>query len=168
MLLPFDHPLLETRSEPITEFDGRVAELADLMFEVLDDEGGTSLAAVQIGAAQRVIVVSAFDASGDLFRQALVNPRILARSEDHTTEHESCLSMPGYMVPVPRHDRIEVAFELLDGEPGTIIADGALSVCLQQAIDLTDGLLFIDRVSDTHRAQSDDISKTARRRARLH
>lgn len=168
LVLPLHHPLLETPSEPVTEFDGRVAELVDEMFDVMDAEGGSCLAAVQIGALQRVVIVSAPDASGEELRTAMVNARIIARSEDFATEHESCLSMPGYLIPVPRHDRIEVAFDTLEGEPCSIIADGAAAVCLQQAIDLTDGLLFLDRVPATHRSHSDDISKTARRRAILH
>lgn len=167
-LLPLDHPLLETVSEMVTEFDGRVAELADTLFDVLDYEGGAGVAAVQIGLPERVIAVSAPDARGYETRLALVNARIVARSEDLTTEHESCLSMQGYLIPVPRHDRIEVVFDTLEGEPDSLIADGPLAVCLQQAIDMTDGLLFLDRMATARRVLADDITKTARRRAILH
>ncbi|SPF80440.1 peptide deformylase [Pseudoprimorskyibacter insulae] len=168
LLLPLDHPMLETVSDDVSEFDGRIAELADTLLEVLDHEGGAALAAVQIGAPVRMVVADAVDHTGERQRVALVNPRITTRSEERATQHESCLSMPGYFIPVPRYALIEVAFETLEGETGTILAGGPLAVCLQQAIDLTNGILFIDRVAPLHRAQSDDISKTARRRAILH
>lgn len=167
-ILPIDHPLLETCSAVVTEFDGSLAELADDLFDVMDEEGGAGLAAIQVGCPHKLLVIDQVDASGTRHRYAMANAEITVRSDTLSTEDEACLSMPGYLIPVPRHNTIEVDYQTLEGEYDTLIADGPLAVCLQHSIDLTNGILFVDRVSKQRRTHADDISKRARRRAVFH
>ncbi|CUH77281.1 peptide deformylase [Tropicibacter naphthalenivorans] len=153
-ILPIDHPLMSEPSDPVTDFDGFIAELADEMFEVMDMAGGQGLAAVQIGVPLRLIVVDMPDAMGEQHRMALANPRIIARSDTMETREEGCLSLPDHELEVPRYTHIEVAFTHLTGEDDTLIAHGPLAVALQHEIDHTDGILFFDRVARLRRSRA--------------
>ena len=129
-LLPIDDELLTKPSARVDLFDPGIRRLADEMFAIMDREHGAGLAAVQIGRPVRLVVLDTLDEAGRRHRMAMVNPEIRARSAGQVVGEEGCLSMPGYAIPVPRHEQVTVTFQDLDGAAQSLVATGPLSVCV--------------------------------------
>ena len=157
-ILPFDHPILSEASDPVCEFDGFLADLADEMFFVMEEAGGQGLAAVQIGVPLRLIVVDLPNALGEDIRLSMANPRMTARSDTMRLSEEGSLSLPGHEVILPRYTHIEVRFTDIGGAPESLVADGPLAMGLQQLIDQTDGIRVFDRAAKHRRLEAQSTS----------
>lgn len=134
------------------------AALAALLTDLTDTlyaSPGVGLAAPQIGALTRAVVVDAtrypprkghppIKGHGLL---ALVNPRIVKR-EGELVFREGCLSIPEFLADVRRAAAVRVEALNRDGSPIAIDAEGFEAVALQHEMDHLDGLLFLDRVSN--------------------
>ncbi len=88
-----------------------VAALLARMVEGLRALNGAGLAAPQVGASVKVVVVEV--RKTDLFPDRpesplipVINPVILERSECEVTDWEGCFSVPGIMGLVPRAGRL--------------------------------------------------------------
>lgn len=104
--------------------DGLIGE----MFELMRKSNGVGLAAPQVGFAYRLFVVS----WGEVF----INPVITKRAGHKTYELEGCLSVPGFMVRVQRHQSIVVN--------GKHAFDGMMARVIQHELDHLDGKLITD------------------------
>lgn len=63
-------PILNKKCRPVTEFDEKLANLLDDMFETMHNANGVGLAGPQVGILRRVVVIDAEDEDIEL-----VNPR---------------------------------------------------------------------------------------------
>jgi peptide deformylase len=107
---------------------------------------GVGLAANQVGALERVVVMDVDHENPQKNVYKLINPKI-TRSEGEITWEEGCLSVVDFTAEVRRAAQVEVvAFDEKEREI-KIEADGLLAVALQHEIDHLDGKLFIDRIS---------------------
>ena len=77
----------------------------------------------------------------------LVNPEIIARSEEKICHEEGCLSVPDQHAEVMRFAEVRVRYLDYHGEAREVAADGLLAIALQHEIDHLDGILYIDRIS---------------------
>jgi peptide deformylase len=145
LLVP--EPILKTRARPVGANDiERVRALVPRMFATMYRAPGIGLAAPQVGVGLRFAVVDlmADDKPAPI---ALINPEVLARSEELATREEGCLSLPGQYADVTRPARVTVRHTDADGVRRQIEADGLLAACLQHEIDHLDGVLFVDHLS---------------------
>lgn len=150
ILLP-PEPILRAKARPVGPADAaRVADLIPRMFATMYRAPGIGLAAPQVGVGLRLAVI---DLMADDKRDpiVLINPEILASSEETVTREEGCLSLPGQYADVTRPARVKVRFQGESGERREIEADGLLSTCLQHEIDHLDGILFVDHLSNLKR-----------------
>jgi peptide deformylase len=124
----------------------RVRALVPRMFATMYRAPGIGLAAPQVGVGLRFAVVDlmADDKPAPI---VLINPEVLARSEELATREEGCLSLPGQYADVTRPARVTVRHTDADGVRRQIEADGLLAACLQHEIDHLDGVLFVDHLS---------------------
>ena len=143
----YGDPVLRRRAEPIVTVTPEIRRLADDMIETMYDEVGIGLAAPQIGASVRLLVVGDEEGRG---AQVLVNPVITEHGGSVTAE-EGCLSLPGFFAPVTRAQWVKVEAQDLDGKPLSITGRGLRSRVFQHEIDHLDGVLFIDRVDTVTR-----------------
>lgn len=157
MILPvlqYPDPRLELKSEPIAEITPELRELAANMAETMYARDGIGLAAPQVGANVRLVVI---DISGPDKREdlrILVNP-VLSLSGGEVESDEGCLSVLDYSACVARRECAHVRAADLDGNDVSFGADGRLAVCLQHECDHLDGVLFIDRISRLKRGMLD-------------
>ncbi len=147
-ILQFPDPRLKRVSEPIGEVTDELRELARDMCEVMYDEPGIGLAAPQVSAAVRLIVVDIDWSSegGERNPIVVVNP-VINDAEGTITWEEGCLSVPDFTADVVRSERVTLHGTDLDGNELRIEAEGLKAVCFQHEIDHLDGTLFIDRIS---------------------
>ena len=73
----------------------------------------------------------------------LVNPRIVRASGDDR-DLEGCLSIPGYVAYVNRHERVWVVAQDRRGKKFKVSGIGLLGRALQHELDHLDGKLYID------------------------
>ncbi len=152
-VLQFPDPRLKRKSERIETVTDELRELATDMLDVMYDEPGIGLAAPQVGASVRMIVMDTEWTEEDAERSPIVvvNPEIVTR-EGTITWNEGCLSVPDFQADVERAERVVVRGTDLDGKPFEEDARELRAVCFQHEIDHLDGMLFIDRISRLKRS----------------
>jgi len=128
-------------------------ELARRLWRVLDTQDGVGLAAPQLGADRRVIVISEPVAGGARRRVTLINPVVRRTFGPAVPFAEGCLSFPGLYVRVMRPQGVEVEFDDPEQPAGrrTLRDQGLLARVVQHEIDHLEGVLFIDHLSPLQR-----------------
>jgi len=150
--LPNKH--LRQDSKKITKITASVLDLIkDMEESTLDWEDsrpheiGVALAAVQIDKLQRIVVVrNDFEEKDDRTFYALINPKVVKAWGDIIEDHEGCLSVKDIYGIVPRHNKVRVHAETIDGKKIEVKAEGFLARVLQHEIDHLNGKLFIDHI----------------------
>jgi peptide deformylase len=141
------HALLKARARPVAPADeATVRDLVPRMFASMYRAPGIGLAAPQVGQGLRVITIDLMP-NEKPSPLTLINPEILALSEEQATREEGCLSLPGQYADVTRPARVKVRYLDQTGARREIEADGLLAACLQHEIDHLDGVLFVDHLS---------------------
>ncbi len=163
-LVIYPDPILTRKTEPVTQFNRWLNDLADEMIQIMTAAPGLGLAAPQAGESKSLLVadtevIKSIQAeqqlpsllAPDLPRFiALCNPKIVGH--EGTTEYiEGCLSLPDIHEIIDRHQQITVAWQDLSGNPQITTADGLLAIVLQHEIDHLDGILLLDRISPLKR-----------------
>jgi peptide deformylase len=144
-------PVLKTRARPVAEPDAAVVrDLVPRMLATMYRAPGIGLAAPQVGVGLRVTVVDLMPGEKPS-PIVLVNPEVVAASEELATREEGCLSLPGQYADVTRPARVKVRYLDEGGARHEMEADGLLAACLQHEIDHLDGILFVDHLSSLKR-----------------
>lgn len=166
-----DLAILKQVSQPVAGVDDAVRALMDDMLETMYAAPGIGLAAVQVGALDRVIVMdlgdggeagTAQDDAEPSEEAALarrnpryfVNPEILWASDETFTYEEGCLSIPEYFDAVERPARVRIRYLNYDGQTVEEEAEGLYAVCIQHEMDHLNGVLFIDHLSRLRRERA--------------
>jgi peptide deformylase len=145
-------PRLKLVSQPVPEVDRALKRFMDDMFDTMKDATGIGLAAIQVGVPKRVAVIDLDPSGPDSKPIYLVNPKIVAESEEKILHNEGCLSVPDFWEDVSRASRLTVEYTDEKGRQQTLEADGLLAIALQHEIDHINGLLFIDHLSKLKRS----------------
>lgn len=78
----------------------------------------------------------------------MINPKVTPLSDDIQMGWETCLSLPGLMGKVPRHQSIEYSFTTPDGKHEKRTAHGFHARVVQHECDHLDGILYPQRMKD--------------------
>ena len=148
-ILRFPDPRLLTVARPVGAVDARIRQLVDDMLESMYDAEGVGLAATQVDVHECVIVMDTSDARDQ--PRVLINPELLARSEEMSLSDEGCLSVPEVYDKVQRHSRVTVRALGRDGMPHEFEAEGLLAVCVQHEMDHLRGKVFVEYLSPLKR-----------------
>src|SRR5512134_3243332 len=103
-ILRYPDPRLHTVAKPVKEVDARIRALVDDMLQTMYAADGVGLAATQVDVHERVIVIDTSDARNA--PHVLINPELIAKSEEMNVGDEGCLSVPTIYDKVPRHARV--------------------------------------------------------------
>jgi peptide deformylase len=144
-IVVYPDPILLSQAQAVVKITRQVRRLARDMLETMYAASGVGLAAPQVGARQRLIVVDV--AENPI---TLVNPQITA-AEGEQIGLEGCLSLPDWVGEVRRSDWVAASGLDLSGKPITVEGEGLLARALQHEVDHLDGILFIVRVVDPMR-----------------
>jgi peptide deformylase len=141
------NPILKARARPVKPADSdAVRDLIPRMFSTMYQAPGIGLAAPQVGHSLRLVVIDLVP-NDKREPHSLINPEIVAASDELATREEGCLSLPGQYADITRPARVKVRYLDETGERREMEADGLLAVCLQHEIDHLDGVLFVDHLS---------------------
>lgn len=145
------NPLLKARARAVGSDDAEsVRELLPRMYATMYRAPGIGLAAPQVGVGLRVCIVDLMPDRNPA-PITLINPEVLAVSEEVATREEGCLSLPGQYAEITRPARVKIRYCDIEGAGREIEAEGLLAACLQHEIDHLDGVLFIDHLSSLKR-----------------
>lgn len=150
------NPVLAQVAAPVADPSApEIRRLAADMIETLEDIGASGLAAPQVFDSRRVVVYRMIAAripkgSGIEPRPwtVMVNPVITPKSADKAPVWERCLSIPGLHGKVPRHSRIAISYQTLEGGTVSHDAHSSWAALLQHECDHLDGIVYPMRMTD--------------------
>jgi peptide deformylase len=158
-------PRLKLKARPVARVDDKVRRLMDDMLETMYHSIGIGLAAPQVGAAQRIIVIDAAREGEKPNPMRIANPEIVWRSSETMVANEGCLSVPEHYADVTRAAEIRLRYIDEENEIREIEAKGLLATCIQHEVDHLDGVLFVDHLSALKRGMIlRKLTKTKRSR----
>ncbi len=158
-IVTLPEPVLRRKAKPITKFDKELQTLIDDMIETMREAPGVGLAAPQVNILQQLAVIEYAEDEDDeddegaeenlkpakpkqLF--VIINPEIVKASEEKVNGIEGCLSIPGLIGEVERHEAIQVKALNRYGQPVKLKVDGWTARIFQHEIDHLNGVLFTD------------------------
>jgi peptide deformylase len=150
------NPVLAQVAAPVADPSApEIRRLAADMIATLEDIGASGLAAPQVFDSRRVVVYRMIASripkgSGIEPRPwtVMVNPVITPTSADKTPVWERCLSIPGLHGKVPRHARIAISYQTLEGGTVSHDAHSSWAALLQHECDHLDGIVYPMRMTD--------------------
>lgn len=148
-ILRYPDPRLHTVAKPVADVDERIRRLVDDMLETMYANDGVGLAATQVDVHERVLVMDTSDSRDQPC--VLINPELIARSDEMVQGEEGCLSVPQIYDKVQRHARIMVRALGRDGVPWEREAQGLEAVCIQHEMDHLVGKVFVEYLSPLKR-----------------
>jgi peptide deformylase len=164
-------PIIETPDARLKQISKPVESVTDAhrtliadMFETMYDAPGIGLAAIQVGVAERILVIDLQREADDTPEDAdpdhivrvkdprvFINPEIVWASDELSVYQEGCLSVPEMFADVQRPAEIQVKWLDEQGKAHDEKLDGLLATCLQHEMDHLNGVLFIDHLSKLKR-----------------
>ena len=148
-VIHYPHPTLQRVSKPLRRVDADLRKLVGEMFDLMYQNKGIGLAANQVDLPYRLFVVNESGSPKERDREMVfINP-VLSKPKGSDEAEEGCLSLPGLYAPVRRPASIRISGYNLSGEEVTIDAEGLLARIVQHENDHLDGVMFVDRLSQT-------------------
>lgn len=146
-ILKYGHSILKLDAKIIKNINEEIVKLIKKMKETLHNvHGAVGLAAPQVGESIQLAIVDPSLREKENEFMVLINPSII-ESEGSETENEGCLSIPGFLLPIERKNKL--LFKALDinGKEVQKEIDGYIARVIQHEIDHLNGILIIDKVS---------------------
>lgn len=141
---------IRKKSKPVKDFDEKLWQLLDDMWETLELSHGAGLSAVQVGVLKRVFII---DING--MKIEFINP-IITRERGEQYKKEGCLSVHLEHEYVRRPYEVTiVAFDRF-GNQFTLTAEDWTAVCLCHENDHLDGILYIDKKCIPPKGKAED------------
>jgi peptide deformylase len=162
-ILTLPDPRLRAVADPVPVVDDEVRKLASDMLDTMYDAPGIGLAATQIGEMKRVVVMDLAKEGEPRDPIVMVNPEIIAVSDETASSEEGCLSIPEIYYDVERAAEITVRYTDLEGKTVERQAGDRFAICIQHEVDHLDGVLYIDYLS---RLKRDRVLKKFEKLAR--
>lgn len=141
----YPESVLAQVGQPVSEFDGALADLCSDMFDTMYAAEGVGLAAPQIGLNLRLFVMDC-----DGVKLIAANPEIVA-SEGEQSGQEGCLSVCKVPAVVVRAETVTLKAQDEKGEWYEKTATGYAARCFLHETDHCDGKLFIDHLPKMRR-----------------
>jgi peptide deformylase len=131
-----------------------VRALIDDLRETLSDANGVGIAAPQVYESAALFIVASrpnprYPDAPLMEPEVAINPEIVDRSDELVKGWEGCLSIPGIRGDVPRHRRLRVRYQTIEG----LIIEKELSDFVARIFQHEDdhlrGIVFLDRLEST-------------------
>lgn len=155
-IVKYPHPTLRHKSKPLRRVDGELKKLVREMFDLMYEHKGIGLAANQVDLPYRLFVLNlqADPNEGEEF--VFINPVISHPSGGTSESEEGCLSFPEIYAPVRRPEKVVVSAYNLEGREMRYELSGLLARAVQHEADHLDGVLFVDRLSESGKLEVRD------------
>jgi len=168
---------LKLISKEVESFDGALHALLDDMYETMCARNGVGLAAIQVGADVRALIINEpLDTEyGEGVEHSdqpqentieMINP-VIVEKEGTEKFQEGCLSVPGFYEDVERFKYVKVEYFDREGNKQTVESDNFLAIAIQHEIDHLDGKLFVEKLSILKRKKFEKEWKRKQKEGRV-
>jgi peptide deformylase len=145
-IVKYGDPVLEKVGAPVTEFDEKLKELVEEMFESMYEAHGVGLAAPQIGLSLQLSVIDVSFKEDPDAKLVLCNPQIV-KTEGRQTSSEGCLSIPEFRENVTRPKYVTVRAQDVNGKWFEKTGEDLLARAFLHETDHLQGKLYISHIS---------------------
>ena len=150
-IIQYPHPTLRYKSKPLKRVNDELKQIVRDMFDAMYEAKGIGLAANQVDLPLRLFVLNLSGTRGEGEEMVFINP-VVSSPKGSDEYEEGCLSIVGVNANVNRPEQIHVQAYDLDGNEIDATVSGMLAKAIQHESDHLDGVLFIDRISDSSKA----------------
>jgi peptide deformylase len=165
-IITLGNPLLRRRAAPVQDLDtDELQQLIDVLIELTVRANGVGIAAPQVGCQQRLLIIASrpnlrYPYAPTMEPTALINPRMVAHSENQTKDWEGCLSVPNVRGKVPRYQAVEVEYIDRWGRQQRQVYEDFVARIFQHEYDHLEGHVFLDRLeSETDLMSEADFNR---------
>ena len=154
-IIQLGHPILRSQAQTVDNIHSpQIQNLIDNLLTTVIAANGVGIAAPQVAARDRLFIVASrpnprYPNAPQMQPTAMINPQILAHSEQLVTGWEGCLSIPGIRGLVPRYQAIEVEYSDRTGKLHKQELTDFVARIFQHELDHLDGIVFVDRLQST-------------------
>ncbi|MDJ0637159.1 MAG: peptide deformylase [Xenococcaceae cyanobacterium MO_188.B29] len=151
-IIQLGHPILRSQAQPVENFtDKQLQQLIDSLIETATAANGVGIAAPQVSQSYRLFIIasrpsSRYPHAPTMKPKAMINPKIIAHSDEKSKDWEGCLSVPGLRGQVPRYRTIKVEYCNRDGQLQQEVLTDFVARIFQHELDHLNGLVFLDRL----------------------
>lgn len=154
-IVVYGDPVLKKKGKDIKKGAIDVKQLAEDMFETMENANGVGLAAPQIGMSIRMFVVDATSMSDEEddeeelndFKKVFINPQILNETGEEWGFEEGCLSIPDIREVIDRQEELTIHYFDENWEEHEDTFDGIKARIIQHEYDHIEGVLFTDHLT---------------------
>ncbi|MBD1926119.1 peptide deformylase [Trichocoleus sp. FACHB-90] len=149
------NPILRQQAQNIENVrDERIQKLIDNLISTVAQANGVGIAAPQVAQSYRLFIVASrpnprYPNAPEMEPTAILNPRVIGRSDEVAKGWEGCLSIPGIRGLVPRYRAIEVEYTSQNGKLQRREFTDFVARIFQHENDHLDGIVFLDRLEST-------------------
>jgi peptide deformylase len=158
-ILTLGQDILTKTAEPVKDIDDKIRKLSQEMLATMRMDRGVGLAAPQVNWGIRMFVT---EAEGK--PRVFINPEIVLTSQEEASLEEGCLSIPGIWAKVVRPASVRIQAWNEKGRPFTLDAEGMEARAILHEFDHLNGILFVNRLSDSVRKR---VLREYERRVRM-
>jgi peptide deformylase len=154
-IVELGHPILREKARSIREIHtDRIQTLIDDLIATVQKANGVGIAAPQVARSDQLMIVASrpnlrYPTAPTMEPTPMINPRILAHSDETVRGWEGCLSVPGIRGNVPRYQTVEIEFFDRFGKLQKMEMTDFVARIFQHEFDHFNGIVFIDRVEST-------------------
>jgi peptide deformylase len=146
-IITFPDDILRRACNPVVEGQFEIEDTVRHLVARLQGSSGIGLAANQIGFLHRIFVMNP-EKDGNVV--VIANP-VMVQGYDLKEKMEGCLSFPGIYDRVPRFDKIDVRFDVIDPKtlhftPAADTLKGINAQVFQHETEHLSGVLMIDHL----------------------
>lgn len=170
-LLPlayYGDPILRKKGERVEEINSDLRRLVDEMVETMDAAYGMGLAAPQVHQSISLFVIRRPIETKDQVQlgevKVFINPVLSEPSDETSKTDEGCLSIPTIREDVVRHQEITIEYTDLEGKRIKERCKGLEARMIQHEYDHVQGILFIDRIEESKKAEIAPILELLQKR----
>ena len=154
-IIQLGNPILRQKAKLVEQVNSDdIQKLIDDLLTTVSDANGVGIAAPQVAVGYRVFIVASrpnlrYPNAPLMEPTAMINPKIVAHSDETVKDCEGCLSIPGIRGLVPRYQKIEVEYIDRKGNLVNQQLTDFVARIFQHEYDHFEGLVFLDRVEST-------------------
>jgi len=143
-------PVLAQTAAQVTWFDSGLTSLAETLLSTMEQACGVGIAAPQIGASLALCIVASrpnirYPDAPAMEPIVMVNPEILAGSDEMVWGEEGCLSVPERRLQIRRHLWVDGRWQDLDGNWHQQRLSGFIARVFQHELDHLHGITLLER-----------------------
>jgi peptide deformylase len=152
-IVKYPDPRLRQQTRTVAKVTDEIRQLVADLTDTMYAQNGAGIAAIQIGAPEKLYLVDAAVAGRAETDPPVVfmNPEIVWLSDETETKDEGCLSFPGIYVPIKRALRCKVRAMDLDGKIFEVEGAELFARAMQHEGDHLNGKLMVDFVGPLKR-----------------